>query len=53
MKKFPSLPAEIWALIEGILKHIQESDDKPKAVADVRRAVKKCVGPMCLPEKVE
>jgi hypothetical protein len=50
MKKFPSLPSEVWALIEGILKHIQESEDKPKAVSDVRAAVKSCVGQSCLPE---
>jgi hypothetical protein len=47
MKKFPGLPKEIWEIIESILEHIKGAQDKPKAVADVRRAVRACIGPGC------
>lgn len=51
MKKFPGLPSEVWALIEGILSYIHAADDKSQALAQVKAAVKVCEGISCHLEK--
>lgn len=47
MKKFPGLPAEVWAILEEILKHVNSSDDKAAAVKQVREKVRQCTGVAC------
>lgn len=47
MKKFPGLPAEIWAILEDILNHIHGAPDKEAAVKQIREKVSECTGISC------
>jgi hypothetical protein len=47
MKKFPGLPAEIWAIVEELLKYVQNAENKPEAVRQVGEKVRECTGSSC------
>lgn len=49
VKKFPGLPSEIWKMIEEILSHIKDSDDKPEATRKIQSKVRECTGVGCAP----
>lgn len=47
IKKLPWLPADVWGIIEEILKHIQGAEDKAAAVEKIGAAVRGCTGTGC------
>lgn len=47
IKRFPGLPAELWALIEEILRHVAGSGNPSAATALLRVKVKECTGAGC------
>jgi len=46
-KAFPGLPGEVWAIIEDILKHLQQAEDKVAAARKLQGAVRECTGTAC------
>lgn len=47
MKYVPGISGEVWKIIEEILRHILEAEDKPQAVRNLRAKVKECTGAGC------
>lgn len=44
---FPSVGAQVWAIIEDILNHLKTTANPVQSVADIHAAVKSCTGVGC------
>lgn len=50
IKAFPSLPKEVWEVVETILKAVQSAENPQDKAKEIRTAVNQCTGVGCPPE---